>query len=204
VSQNSGALAWTHYLAFRGASRVSNWETWVANSKFDSDSDRAQAENAVLVNDARQQPGSVSYLEMHNVLRLIVQKVMTENGIDAFVNPENTLPPYKIGGPDEPVVLWRDTNSCCQRLTAIMGAPEMEVPAGYTQVVYEPSYVLNENRTRYETKTGTVETRLPKPFPISLMLWAGAGSEPDLIRLASAYEAATRHRIAPPDFGPVD
>jgi Asp-tRNA(Asn)/Glu-tRNA(Gln) amidotransferase A subunit family amidase len=28
-------------------------------------------------------------------------------------------------------------------------------------------------------------------------------AEPTLLRIASAYEAATKHRIPPPDFGPV-
>jgi len=28
-------------------------------------------------------------------------------------------------------------------------------------------------------------------------------AEPTLIRIASAYEAGTKHRIPPPDFGPV-
>ena len=41
---------------------------------------------------------------MQTALRLIVLKVMHENGIDAFVNPENTLPPFKLGGPAEPGV----------------------------------------------------------------------------------------------------
>jgi Asp-tRNA(Asn)/Glu-tRNA(Gln) amidotransferase A subunit family amidase len=28
-------------------------------------------------------------------------------------------------------------------------------------------------------------------------------AEPTLLRIASAYEAGTKHRIPPPDFGPV-
>jgi hypothetical protein len=43
----------------------------------------------------------------------------------------------------------------------------------------------------------------PHPMPISLMLWAAPGHEPTLIKVASAYEAATHHRVPPPDFGPV-
>ena len=46
----------------------------------------------------------MNYLKMQTVFRMIVQKVMAENGIDAFVNPENTLPPFKLGGADEPGV----------------------------------------------------------------------------------------------------
>jgi Asp-tRNA(Asn)/Glu-tRNA(Gln) amidotransferase A subunit family amidase len=203
VDQNDGAFAWKKYLAERGDARVNMLESWAANSKFDSDADRAGAQNAIAVADGRPDPDSISYLEMQTALRLIVQKVMTENGIDAFVNPETTLPPYKIGGPDEPVVDYRDTTSCCQRFTALLGGPEMEVPAGYTQTVYEPKYALSEDKTEYASVTGEVLSELPKPMPISLMLWASPGSEPAMIKVASAYEAATHHRVPPADFGPV-
>jgi amidase len=40
-------------------------------------------------------------------------------------------------------------------------------------------------------------------MPISMMFWAGAGDEPKVLRVASAYEAATHHRMPPADFGPL-
>jgi amidase len=202
VAQDQGAFSWNKYLAERGDARITDWAAWVANAKFDSADDRAGAENAIAVKDGRPDPEQISYLKMQTALRLIVQKVMNENGIDAFVNPETTLPPYKLGGPSEPIVDFRDTTSCCQRFTALMGAPEMEVPAGYTRIVYEPKFVLSADKKSYESVTGTVQSLLPKPMPISLMLWAGPGSEPALIKVASAYEAATHHRVPPPGFGP--
>ncbi len=140
---------------------------------------------------------------MHTVLQMIVLKVMRENGIDAFVNPEQTLPPYKLGQASEPDVDWRESNGCCQTFTAMMGAPEMEVPAGFTEVTYDPSYVLSPDKKKYLAKTGSVKTKLEHPMPVSLMIWAGPGDEPTMIKLASAYEAATHHRKPPPDFGPV-
>ena len=60
-----------------------------------------------------------------------------------------------------------------------------------------------EPSARTVTTTGTVKSELEHPMPISLMIWAGPGDEPVMIRLASAYEAATHHRKPPPDFGPV-
>jgi hypothetical protein len=41
------------------------------------------------------------------------------------------------------------------------------------------------------------------PMPVRMMFWAGPGSEPALIRAASAYEVATRHRVPPKAFGPL-
>jgi amidase len=193
------------YLAIRGDERVKDWASWVANSKFKSEAQRIGAETAVAKPnlDPRADPASVNYLKMQTVFRMIVQKVMAANGIDAFVNPENTLPPFRLGGPDEPGVNARPAMSCCTAFTALLGGPEIEVPAGYVQTVYEPQWVLSSDKKRYETVTGTVESRLPQPMPISLMLWAAPGSDPSVIKIASAYEAATHHRIPPPAFGPL-
>ncbi|MEJ1963201.1 MAG: amidase family protein [Gammaproteobacteria bacterium] len=203
TSQSEGPLGWNRYLALRGDTRVKDWASWVANTKFDSDETRAGAVNLANVKDARVKEGTISYLKMHSVLRMIVLKVMRENGIDAFVNPEQTLPPYKLGMASEPDVDWRESNGCCQTFTAMMGVPEMEVPAGFTDVVYEPGYVLSQDRKEYIATTGSVKSKLEHPMPVSMMFWAGPGDEPTMIRLASAYEAATHHRKPPPDFGPV-
>jgi amidase len=203
VSQYEGPLGWNRYLAMRGDARVKDWTSWVANWKFDSDETRAGATNLAKVKDARVGADGISYLKMHTALRMIVLKVMRENGIDVFVNPEQTTPPYKLGMASEPEVDWRESNGCCQAFTAVMGAPEMEVPAGFNDVAYEPTYVLSADRTDYVATTGSVKSKLDYPMPISLMLWAGPGDEPSVIKVASAYEAATHHRKPPPQFGPV-
>ena len=87
--------------------------------------------------------------------------------------------------------------------TALLGGPEIDVPAGYTTIVYEPQYVLSADKKAYRTVTGTVQSQLPHPMPISLMVWAGPGTDPEVIKVASAYEAATHHRVPPPAFGPL-
>ena len=87
---------------------------------------------------ARAAADSISYLKMQAVLRMVILKVMYENNIDVFVNPEQTTPPYKLGGPGEPEVNDRPTISCCTAFTALLGGPEMDIPAGYTQIVLRP------------------------------------------------------------------
>ena len=198
-----GAFYIDKYLQQRGDARVKDWASWVANSKFRSEGERLGAEAAVAANnqDPRADAEGINFIKMQTVFRMVVQKVMDENGIDAFVNPEHTVPPYRIGGPDEPVVNNRPSISCCTAFTALLGGPEIEVPAGYTTTVYEPQWRLSADRTRYENVTGTVASQLPHPMPISLMLWANAGSDAPVIKVASAYEAATHHRVPPPAFG---
>ena len=190
------------YLAERGDARVFDWATWVANEKTVADSDRRSAENAVDVQDLNPTRG-IDMFKMRAVMRLVIQKVMHENGIDAFVNPENTLPHRKIGGASQPTTADRSAVSCCGRFTAFVGMPQIVFPAGYNRIVYEPGFALSENKMSYVYTSGTEQSLLPRPMPLSLMVWSGPGEESTLIKIASAYEAATGHRVPPPDFGPL-
>ena len=97
----------------------------------------------------------------------------------------------------------RGSASCCTVFTALLGGPEADVPAGYNTVTYDPKYVLSADKKRYIAVTGSVESIMPHPMPISMMFWAGPGSDSEVIKVASAYEAATHHRVPPPAFGPL-
>jgi len=77
------------------------------------------------------------------------------------------------------------------------------VPAGFNPITFDPKYVLSPDKTRYIEVTGDVESKMPHPMPVSLMFWAGPGYDADVIKVASAYEAATHHRVPPPAFWPL-
>ena len=49
----------------------------------------------------------------------------------------------------------------------------------------------------------TPKTKLPHPMPIAITFFAGQGEEPTLIKIGTAYESATHHRMPAPAFGPV-
>jgi Asp-tRNA(Asn)/Glu-tRNA(Gln) amidotransferase A subunit family amidase len=198
---NPSTLLFTNrYLRERGDTRVKDWASWVANATFKTDEERARAENAATSHDSRSRAG-ISYLEMQSVARMIILKVMYENKIDVFVNPEQTTTPYLLGGALEPEVNDRGSQSCCEGFTALLGSPEADVPAGYVTSSFDPKYVLSPDKKEYIAVTGTVESKLRHPMPISMMFWAGPGSDAQVIRVASAYEAATHHRVPPPAFG---
>src|SRR5581483_3093936 len=89
LSNPSSLLLTNQYLRARGDARVKAWASWVANATFKTGSERARSLNAVDNHDPRPRAG-VSYLEMQSVLRMIILKVMYQNKIDVFVNPEQT------------------------------------------------------------------------------------------------------------------
>ena len=182
---------------------MKDWASWVANAKFKTDEDLARATNAVTDQDPRSDPNGISYLKMQSVMRMVILKVMYENNIDVFVNPEQTTAPYLLGSAPEPEVNNRPSLSCCGAFTALLGAPEAEIPAGYSKIAYDPKYVLSADKKSYIAVTGSVKTEIPHPMPVSLMVWSGPGSDSDVIKVASAYEAATHHRVPPAAFGPL-
>jgi Asp-tRNA(Asn)/Glu-tRNA(Gln) amidotransferase A subunit family amidase len=185
------------YLKERGDTRVTDWAAWVSNAKFREDASRAGAENWVHYT-GHLDDGKGDSLARSYIARLALLKVMQENHIDVFVHPENTVPTPKIQGPNVGSI-------SLDGITPFFQVPKVVVPAGVTEVVYEPQYALNPEKTNYISvlAPGTPKTKLPHPLPISITFFAGQGDEPTLIKVGTAYEAATHHRLAPPDFGPL-
>ncbi|MDY6945744.1 MAG: amidase family protein [Pseudomonadota bacterium] len=184
------------YLAARGDARITDWAAWVANAKFREEASRAGAENWAAWKG--QQEGKGDALARSYIARLALQRMMLENGIDAFVHPENTVPTPKIQGPNVGAI-------SLEGITPFFQIPRIVVPAGSNDIIYEPAFALNDDKTDYVSvlPPQTRQTRLPHPMPISMTFFAGQGSEPTLIRIGTAYEAATHHRFAPPAFGPL-
>ena len=190
------------YLARRGDERVADMASLDANTKYFSAAAEAGSANWAALDDVRAY-GNTERMQMRVVMQLVLAKVMRENRLDVLVNPENTLPHQRVGGPSEPTVNGRGASGSTQTITALIGAPEIVVPAGFNDVVYEPRYVLNAAGDGYDAAPGYERSRLDTPLPIGMMFWAGPGDEAAVLTAASAYEAATRHRTPPPDFGPL-
>ena len=187
----------SRYLLERGDAKITDWSAWVRNAKFREDGSRAGAENWARLDPALD-PGQGDRLARSYVGRMALQMMMDENDIDVFVHPENTVPTRKILGP------YVGTISL-EGITPFLQIPRVAVPAGMNDVMVEAQWALNEDRTDYRSliPEGTPQTRLTKPLPISITFFANQGDEPVVIKVGTAYEAATGHRTPPPDFGPV-
>ena len=190
------------YLTRRGDERVTDMASLDANTKYFSAAAEAGSANWAALDDIRSE-GNTERMKMRAVLQLALARVMRVNRLDVLVNPENTLPHQRVGGPSEPGVNGRGASGATQTITALIGVPEIVVPAGFNDVVYEPRFVLNSAGDRYDAVPGYERSLLDTPLPISMMFWAGPGDEAAVLKAASAYEAATRHRVPPADFGPL-
>jgi Asp-tRNA(Asn)/Glu-tRNA(Gln) amidotransferase A subunit family amidase len=146
--------------------------------------------------------GMTQRMKMRDVMRLVIFKVKYQNGIDLFVNPTTTVPPARNGHASQPVVNDRPLGRF--PTSANVGFPEITVPAGFNDTLYEPAFKLNEAKDDYvQVANETQATKLAVPLPFGLSFWAGPGDEPSILKIASIYEQATKHRQPPAALGPV-
>ena len=134
-------------------------------------------------------------LQTRFAVQTIVFQTFSELELDAVVYPSGNIPPAIITNPPEPRLndrpngVWTYINS--------RGFPAMTVPAGFTTEVYD----------RERDVTAPDSTRLVGPvaaaLPVGIDFLGRPFSEPMLFRIASVYEASTKHRRPPGDFGPV-
>lgn len=103
------------------------------------------------------------------------------------------VPPRKLTAPREPNVNVRSPIGWS--LIGQQGFPAITVPAGFTTQVWD------------RASDGNGGTRLAGPvsasLPVGIDFMARPFDEALLFRIASAFEAATRHRRPPPEFGPL-
>jgi Asp-tRNA(Asn)/Glu-tRNA(Gln) amidotransferase A subunit family amidase len=184
-----------------------DWPTLNARSKFWSDEQRATWKNWEEVDTMRsplgERQGVAERLMLRELLRRVEMKVIQENRLDVVVRLHTSLPPGKIGLAPQPGPAG-DTRGDL-RMGPYAGETEVLIPAGYVRTVYDPTFVLSPDRRRYiATANNTAPVMLPAPgLPFSLVFRAEPGAEDRILRVASAYEAASKRRVPPPAFGPL-
>jgi len=152
-----------------------------------------------------------------------VDKVMADNRLDALVYPTKTIPAPLLANPVEATTLKsvKDTITTTidgqeyqrtadraidvrapltWRLSPNSGYPAIAAPAGFTREVYDRAVVRGEDGAK---RAGELVGPKAVALPVSIDFLGRPFSEPLLIRIAAAYEKATRHRRPPQDFGPV-
>ncbi len=178
-----------------------------ARSKFWGEDGRAAFKNWEEVSDPRNPLGGRQGVDERIMLRELLRRldlmVMLENRLDALVRLHTPLPAATIGGAHDP-----EAGPHNLRLETFYGPnaglSEVLVPAGYVRTVYDPVFGLSADGTRYVPVPADAPTEIPWPgLPFSLVFRAEPGREDVLLRIACAYEAASKRRIPPPAFGPL-
>ncbi|MGH6681439.1 MAG: amidase family protein, partial [Bradyrhizobium sp.] len=185
---------------------LADFATLNARSKFWGDDHRAAFRNwdevADLRNPLNQRQGVNERIMLRELLRRVDMMVILENRLDALVRLHTPLPPGKIGGAYEP---GQPNNLLPETLYGPnAGLSEVLIPAGYVTTVYDPVFRLSVDCKRYEVVHSAEPSELAPPgLPFSLVFRAEPGREDVLLEIASAYEATSKRRIPPPDFGPL-
>jgi Asp-tRNA(Asn)/Glu-tRNA(Gln) amidotransferase A subunit family amidase len=188
------------------AETLVDWPTLNARSKFWSDEQRASWKNWEEVDTMRaplgERQGVAERLMLRELLRRVEMKVIQENRLDVVVRLHTSLPPGKIG-----LAPWPgppgDTRGDI-RMGPYSGQTEVLIPAGYVRQAYDATFVLSPDKRRYVARNSETATTLPAPgLPFSLVFRAEPGAEDRILKVASAYEAASKRRVSPPAYGPL-
>jgi hypothetical protein len=181
-----------------------DFPTLNARSKFWGDDQRAAFKNWEEVTDMRnphgQRQGVNERIMLRELLRRVDMMVLLENRLEALVRLHTPFPPGKIGGAGQPGMRQNLHLESFNGPNA--GLTEVLIPAGYVTTVYDPIFALSPDGTRYVSVASDTPTTIPEPgLPFSLVFRAEPGKEDVLLKIASAYEAASRRRVPPPAFG---
>ena len=216
IQQQELAMAFRFHIPQYLSRRAADWEArgftetlsdfraLNARSKFWGDDGRAAFRNWEEIADPRNPLGGRQGVDerimLRELLRRVDMMVMLENRLDALVRLHTPLPPAKIGGAPEPGL------SQNLRLESFYGPnaglSEVLIPAGYIITVYDPVFVLSPDGSRYIPFASDTPTTISAPgLPFSLVFRAEPGREDILLKIASAYEGASKRRIPPPNFG---
>lgn len=198
-SDGEGKYLLNRYLQQRGDANIKTVADLASKANFFNQPDFADSADrrASLENQNKQRGlNTAERLQKRFGIQQMVLQCMQELDLDALTYPTGNVPAPVLGAPYEPNVNSRNGGSSWN-LLGQQGFPAITVPAGFTTEVYD----------RVRDPAGTDGTRLVGPvqasLPVGIDFLGRPFAEPVLLRIASAYEAATRHRKPPAAFGPL-
>ena len=134
---------------------------------------------------------------LRELLRRVDMMVMYENHLDALVRLHTPLPPGKIGGASVPGTRRQRIGLRAERRRD-RGAHSGRATSAWRTI---PPFTLSADGKRYESVNSDTPTELPAPgLPFSLVFRAELGKEDVILKVASAYQHASKHRVMPPGF----
>jgi Asp-tRNA(Asn)/Glu-tRNA(Gln) amidotransferase A subunit family amidase len=183
---------------------LGDFKTLNARSKFWGETQREAFKNWELFDHVLYPPGerqaTNERAKLRELLTRLDMKVMRENHLEVLVRLHTSLPPGKTGYPGQPGPAGDTRGESAMGPNA--GLTEVQIPAGFVTTVYDSYLVLSPDKRRYVATASNTPTTLPAPgLPFSLVFRADVGREDVILKVASAYEAASKRRVPPPAFG---
>ena len=185
-----GRFNFEMYLRERGDSEMRTLTDLIQKANHWSDPAMPSRRSDLESTDRARTYDTGATLQTRFTLQTVVHQCFAELDLDAVVYPTGNVPPAILTAPQEPTIndrssgLWTYINS--------RGFPALTVPAGFTTHVYD------------RAADGTLLPAKEAELPVGIDFLGLPFSEAKLFAIASAYERATGHRTAPPDFGPLD
>jgi len=196
------------YLRQRGDANIKDLGDLITKATFYKDGQRTSPTSLITANEGKVLDTAVR-LQRRFAIQQIVLACMAEQKLDAFVAPTGNVPPARIaasqgGGGSRAGARGGGSGGLggggglgTWSFLGQQGIPAITVPGGFTTQVYDR---VPDPATEGGTKlTGP----FPAKLPVGIDFMGRPFSEPILLKIAAAYEKATHHRMAPPDFGPV-
>jgi amidase len=180
------------YLRERGDANIKSNADLAAKATFYSDPNFPDRRQARLNAERGRVLDTSTRVQTRYAMQIMLLQCMQEQRLDALVAPTATVPPRKLTAPREPAVNGRSPVGWS--MLGQQGFPVITVPAGFTTEIWDR--VREGNDTRM---VGPIPARLP----VGVDFVGRPFDEPMLFRIASAYEAATKHRMPPRGFGPL-
>jgi Asp-tRNA(Asn)/Glu-tRNA(Gln) amidotransferase A subunit family amidase len=185
------------YLRERGDANIKTTADFIEKANYYQDPNFPDHRQRHVRTAAEMQIDMAARMLNRFAVQTTVLQCMGEMQLDALVYPTSNMPPLKLGAPRGPDVKGRPGDGVW-RFLGRNGFPVITVPAGFTSQTYDRVRVAGSEK---ETElVGPVVAKLP----IGVDFVAAPFGEPMLLRIASAYESATKHRSPPPAFGPVE
>ena len=198
------------YLRERGDSAVKSNLDLISKAQFHQDLQFPDRKATRLTQEKALEVNMAERMLRRFAVQTMVLQCMAKLGIDAMVYPTSNLPPAKLTAPPEPTQNGRGGS---WSFLGQQGFPAITVPAGFTTEVYDrvrdPGAPIVQpsggggNNADVSTEGTHVEGPIAARLPVGVDFVARPFDEPLLLRIASAYEAATRHRSPPKAFGPL-
>ena len=192
------------YLRERGDTNIKTIDDLLAKSKFFNDPYEGDKRSTLVNNNKPLVMDSAARLQRRFAIQQIILQAMADLKLDAVVYPTGLLPPRKINTPRDPNFNGIG-NYGMWTFLGVQGLPAITVPVGFTTEVWDripdPKAPLpkDDESSLPTIMTGPVKARLP----VGMDFLGRPFSEPVLLKIAAAFEAGTKHREPPADYGPL-